>query len=106
MPIGEDAAHIHIRGDQADMPVARKHAEGRAWDPLRHESRLRNRGHEVVFFSGQKQSWALNFVQPLPYIVSSQDSQPVSVACAGRAGGQFQELLEFLTMGVARVHEE
>ncbi len=106
LPLSDNAAHVKVRRDQADVSMAGKHPHGRGRDPLRHEPRLRDRRHQMVFLSGKKQGWTLDLAQPLSHVVSFEDSEPVPVSHPRGARRQFQELLEFVPMRMPRVHEK
>ena len=88
------------------MAMTLQHPDRCRRHPPGHELRLCHRRHEMIFFGSKKQRGTLNVGQTLSNVVRLQDSKPVPVSLTRGRGSQLQELLEFITMGMAGMHEK
>jgi len=66
--------------DHADVPVAFEDPHFGPRHPLRHESRFRDRGHQVILVRGEKQRGNLDPVELVPDVVFPEQLEPSNVS--------------------------
>ena len=80
------------------MPV--KDANGRPGDASGHVASLRNGGHEVILFGGEKQRRTADIVQAMANVVPLKDPEPADVAGFRRLPCQREKALHVIAMGM------
>ena len=82
------------------MTMSVKNPHDRPWNTGGHLASLRNGGHEMILFGGEKQRRTADLVQSMPNVKLPEQSEAADVAGFRRLPCQREKALHVIAMGM------